>query len=407
MRYRGYSPPRWPFRANWEHPWLHKMVHLGIHNGFEWVNVVDGYHSKTPPARDGVLVQTPHGTGFEWVSGDQTGVRWEARSTYDISPAISFGGYQSSAGLLNDDGGIITASQGGYFNVTTKKTYELGVLNNVLWGQLSDNTNNHGHNQLNGVDADLVAGLDNFRGAMFTWDGVPNSNSVSRAHEREGFEAVTQITSIAPADQNLQMWGGEDTDEGPDYEWVGRGLFGFVMARYMPLEEREWFASDEILAYEWLEPYGRRQYIFLFPPEVPDEPEEPEPGEVTDVYPTYDGIHLRASTGGGAGGEACSPCSSNRELSGLTNSLINGGSNAVGEITLDASASGGSRIFDRRAGTDTVVAFMPLTAEAAAELYSGNMWISERVGGAFTITHSAATSTRSYGYALFGTGRAH
>jgi Fe-S cluster assembly iron-binding protein IscA len=89
-----------------------------------------------------------------------------------------------------------------------------------------------------------------------------------------------------------------------------------------------------------------------------------------------------------------------REMTDAVNSVIRGGSNAVGEVTLTASATTTTvEVETIRAGCQ--VFLTPLTANAATAV--ATTYISEVIGGEFTITHGNAASTdRSFGYAFFG-----
>lgn len=91
-----------------------------------------------------------------------------------------------------------------------------------------------------------------------------------------------------------------------------------------------------------------------------------------------------------------------RRVSAACNELGEGRSNAIGSVTLTASQTT-TVVNDRRAGTDSVISFMPTTANAAAEIGAGGMYISSRGSGTFTITHANNAQTdRDFEYALQG-----
>jgi len=60
-------------------------------------------------------------------------------------------------------------------------------------------------------------------------------------------------------------------------------------------------------------------------------------------------------------------------------------------------------VTDWRAGFNSFIGFMPRTANAAAELGNGTLYVSSQSKGGFTITHAnAGTGDRNYIYALLG-----
>lgn len=91
-----------------------------------------------------------------------------------------------------------------------------------------------------------------------------------------------------------------------------------------------------------------------------------------------------------------------RRLAFAINQLINGKSNNIGSVTLTASQAT-TTVSDRRAGVDSVVTFEPTTANAAAEVGAGGMYVSAHGGGSFTITHANnAQADRTFRYVVTG-----
>ena len=87
------------------------------------------------------------------------------------------------------------------------------------------------------------------------------------------------------------------------------------------------------------------------------------------------------------------------------NQLLDGQSNNAGAVTL-ADSQATTTVTDARAGTDSVIVFMPLTANAAAEVGAGGMYISTRNNGSFVITHANNAQTdRDFEYAILASGR--
>lgn len=89
-----------------------------------------------------------------------------------------------------------------------------------------------------------------------------------------------------------------------------------------------------------------------------------------------------------------------RRLVDAVNRMMDGRSNAVGEVTLTASATT-TAVTDYRVGSDSVIALMPTTSNAAAAL--GTTYVSARTQNGFTLTHANNAQTdRTFGYAIVG-----
>ena len=96
------------------------------------------------------------------------------------------------------------------------------------------------------------------------------------------------------------------------------------------------------------------------------------------------------------------PGDSVRRLAGAISELADGRSNGFGSVTLTDSAAT-TAVTDRRVGTDTVISFMPTTANAAAEVGAGGMYVGTVTEGSFTITHANNAQTdRTFTYCLQG-----
>lgn len=95
-----------------------------------------------------------------------------------------------------------------------------------------------------------------------------------------------------------------------------------------------------------------------------------------------------------------------RMLAQAISCVIDGLTNAAGEVTLTASGPTTTTVTDARAGIDSIITFMPKDSAGATELAAGSMYISTRNNGSFVITHSAqGGSPPTFGYMLYGTGR--
>ena len=82
--------------------------------------------------------------------------------------------------------------------------------------------------------------------------------------------------------------------------------------------------------------------------------------------------------------------------------LAAGRSNAVGTVTLATGAST-TTVSDPNCAAATVPLLTPATANAAAEVGNGTMYVSAVSNGSFTIIHTnSATAGRTFLYALQG-----
>lgn len=91
-----------------------------------------------------------------------------------------------------------------------------------------------------------------------------------------------------------------------------------------------------------------------------------------------------------------------REISLVVNNILNGKLNSTGSVTLTASTTT-TAVSDERVGKESIILFMPLTANSASEQGNGTMYVSTRADGSFTITHANNTQTdRQFGYIVIG-----
>jgi len=91
-----------------------------------------------------------------------------------------------------------------------------------------------------------------------------------------------------------------------------------------------------------------------------------------------------------------------RDVASAVNLLIDGKNNAKGDVTLTASSTT-TVVSDFRAGEDSVILFTPTSANAAAEIGGGTMYISSRSQNSFTITHANNAQTdRTFIYTITG-----
>lgn len=74
----------------------------------------------------------------------------------------------------------------------------------------------------------------------------------------------------------------------------------------------------------------------------------------------------------------------------------------IGTVTLSANVAT-TTVTDRRVGAFSFIGFMPTTANAAAEIGAGTMYVSSRSAEAFTITHANnAQVDRTFVYCILG-----
>jgi len=89
-------------------------------------------------------------------------------------------------------------------------------------------------------------------------------------------------------------------------------------------------------------------------------------------------------------------------LSKILQGVLQGQTNNVGTVTLAASADSTS-VTDSRVGAFSKIMFTPTTANAAAELAGGAMYVAAKTKSAFTIAHANNAQTdRTFHYALAG-----
>jgi hypothetical protein len=82
--------------------------------------------------------------------------------------------------------------------------------------------------------------------------------------------------------------------------------------------------------------------------------------------------------------------------------LAAGRSNATGTVTL-ATGAASTVVTDNNCAAGSTPLLTPVTANAAAEIGNGTMYVSAVTNGAFTITHAnSATPGRTFLYALHG-----
>lgn len=92
-----------------------------------------------------------------------------------------------------------------------------------------------------------------------------------------------------------------------------------------------------------------------------------------------------------------------RQIATTVNRVLDGKINSISTVTLTASVAS-TTISDFRVSINSVILFMPTTANAAAEIGNGTMFVSTRTAGtSFVITHANnAQNDRTFAYAILG-----
>ena len=89
-----------------------------------------------------------------------------------------------------------------------------------------------------------------------------------------------------------------------------------------------------------------------------------------------------------------------RKIAETVNRAMQGKLNNTGAVTLTANQTT-TVVADLRAGPDSTIGFMPITANAAAAI--GGMYVSSRGNETFTITHANNAQTdRNFKYSVTG-----
>jgi len=89
-----------------------------------------------------------------------------------------------------------------------------------------------------------------------------------------------------------------------------------------------------------------------------------------------------------------------RLVSTTLNNVMDGKLNSTGTITLTASATS-TTLTDARIGGDSVIVFMPITANGKAA--ENNLFVSARQSGQATLTHaSSSNNDQNFAYIIIG-----
>ena len=82
--------------------------------------------------------------------------------------------------------------------------------------------------------------------------------------------------------------------------------------------------------------------------------------------------------------------------------LMEGRSNALVEVTLTDSV-GSTAVIAQTCGAGSAPIPVPMTAEAAAELSSGSMYITSVANGSFSVVHTnSSVTTRTFRFVVLG-----
>ena len=91
-----------------------------------------------------------------------------------------------------------------------------------------------------------------------------------------------------------------------------------------------------------------------------------------------------------------------RQIAEVVNRTLDGGINATGSVTLtDSSAT--TVVADKRLSATSYFGLMPTTANAAAEIGNGTIYVSSQGKQTLTLTHANNAQTdRTYRYCILG-----
>lgn len=90
------------------------------------------------------------------------------------------------------------------------------------------------------------------------------------------------------------------------------------------------------------------------------------------------------------------------EVAGVVSELVKGRSNAVGTVTLTANAAS-TVVTAPHCGSGSTPLLIPTTANAAAEMGNGTLYVGTISDGSFTITHANNAQTdRIYRFVALG-----
>jgi hypothetical protein len=91
-----------------------------------------------------------------------------------------------------------------------------------------------------------------------------------------------------------------------------------------------------------------------------------------------------------------------RSLAAVVNRMNRGKLNCTGSVTLQPDQAG-TTVTDSRATAGSFIGLTPLTANAAAEMAAGTLFVASRASGGFTLIHAnSAQSDRSFAYVVIG-----
>ena len=137
--------------------------------------------------------------GLDFVAANSDYVSMPDSSSLDITGALTLSLIYKSSSLSGDDGGLISKSSDSqkYFASVGNKSYEIGILNNVIYFQISN-----GSSQSNANGSCSSWSEDgNTHNIVATWDGTTNANGikiyVDGVVTYQGTSAITSIQALA------------------------------------------------------------------------------------------------------------------------------------------------------------------------------------------------------------------
>ena len=91
-----------------------------------------------------------------------------------------------------------------------------------------------------------------------------------------------------------------------------------------------------------------------------------------------------------------------RDISTVVNKILDGKINSTGTFTLSTSAAS-TTVYNARSSSDSVIMYVPTSANASAEIGNGTIFISARNDGNYVLTHANnSQNDRTFLYVILG-----
>ncbi len=176
----------------------------------------DGFEDSSSYSNDGISSggavlnsSSKLGDNALLLDGDNDYISIADSSSLNISNAITISLWFNSSSLIGNDGGLISKSLDSvnkYFGTHSQKVYELGILDNTLYFQISDGVNT------NSVYLDVSSYINgNWNHVVAVWEGAPGINNllifINGVQVAQANSTITEIQST----QDVLDIGGQST----------------------------------------------------------------------------------------------------------------------------------------------------------------------------------------------------